>query len=355
MGGMVSSCSERALSPDDSIFDSAGSLPQNSFDNWLDDHYVKNYNIDFKYRYQHNESDFSYNLVPASLENSMKLARIIEHVWLGAYDEVTGSPHFMRTNKPAILNIIGSAAWHPGEGTMTLGTAEGGLKIVLYLGNWVDENNPAQLNQYFFKTMHHEFTHILQQTKPYPRVEFDRISQEDYRPSAWFNRKKIEEYASLGFITAYAGSSAVEDITEVTACYVTMTKEEWDAVYAAAGDEGRAKLDEKVKIMKRYMKNQWDIDMDELRDVVAARMGEVGQMDLILPEWKPLLTDQGPSGTTPQGFMVQQADNLLRMLPAATQEYPGRCYASEADIVRIFGDDQAVSDEEVSQHTHSTR
>lgn len=50
---------------------------------------------------------------------------------------------------------------------MVLGTAEGGMKITLYN---VNDINPDQidinlLNDYYFQTMHHEFAHILHQTK----------------------------------------------------------------------------------------------------------------------------------------------------------------------------------------------
>lgn len=51
---------------------------------------------------------------------------------------------------------------------MILGQAEGGMKVTLFRVNEIDKNNlsVAQLNEYYFKTMHHEFTHILNQKKP---------------------------------------------------------------------------------------------------------------------------------------------------------------------------------------------
>ena len=86
----------------------------------------------------------------------------------------------MRKHAPAILHIVGSAAWN-GDGTITLGTAEGGLKITLYMTNWLNPKDIANMNKWFFKTMHHEFTHILQQDINYPQ-EYNLISAEDYRP-----------------------------------------------------------------------------------------------------------------------------------------------------------------------------
>lgn len=63
------------------------------------------------------------------------------------------------------------------------------------------------MNKWFFKTMHHEFTHILQQDINYPQ-EYNLISAEDYRPSGWHNRHELADYASLGFITDYARQHA---------------------------------------------------------------------------------------------------------------------------------------------------
>lgn len=50
---------------------------------------------------------------------------------------------------------------------MVLGTAEGGMKITLYNVNDInpDKIDINLLNEYYFQTMHHEFAHILHQTK----------------------------------------------------------------------------------------------------------------------------------------------------------------------------------------------
>lgn len=87
-------------------------------------------------------------------------------MWLEAYDEATGNPNFLRQYIPKTIHFIGSPAYED-NGTMVLGTAEGGMKITLYN---VNDINPDQidinlLNDYYFQTMHHEFAHILHQTK----------------------------------------------------------------------------------------------------------------------------------------------------------------------------------------------
>lgn len=326
------SCEEEGPDRSRSIFNTSSEV-KSEFDNWLNINYVETYNIDYKYRLEDTESDFSKNLAPADLQQSMRLAKIIKHVWLEAYVEVAGID-FMRKHAPAILHIVGSAAWN-GDGTITLGTAEGGLKITLYMTNWLDPKDIAEMNKWFFKTMHHEFTHILQQDINYPQ-EYNLISAEDYRPSGWHNRHNLEDYASLGFITDYAGSMPVEDITEITCCYVTFTDEEWNAVFEAAGEEGRAKLDQKVGIMKRYMLEVWNIDMDKLKEVVRRRMDEVVRMELLEPGW--ITTPVNNTATTEAAFRI--LENQLRSQWAdavrAMDEHPECCHIHNANLINIL-------------------
>lgn len=268
----------------------------NQFDKWLQRNFVNAYNVDFKYKIEDNEREREKQLVPASMEKSMKLAKIFRHSWFGVYDEVAG-PHFMRRLAPRIIHIVGSASWN-NDGTIVLATAEGGLKVTIYRANWLNEKNPEDLNKMYFQTMHHEFTHILHQNVKWPQ-EYNEISAGSYAPSSWHNRRKMEEYASLGFVTAYAGHSPSEDITELTACYITYSQGQWDKVMAAAGEEGRAKLQQKLEIMKTYMKDTWNIDMDIIRDVNTRRLHEVPQMDLIEPDWRPLFEDITPPMAAP--------------------------------------------------------
>lgn len=69
------------------------------------------------------------------------------------------------------------------------------MKVTLFRVNEIDKNNlsVAQLNEYYFKTMHHEFTHILNQKKAYD-TSYDRISESDYVGSSWY---RVSESVAL--------------------------------------------------------------------------------------------------------------------------------------------------------------
>lgn len=273
MTGIFSAC-ENDDPADQSIFDTT-EKERSEFDRWLVENYLDPYNIDFKYRMEHIESDYTHNLVPADFHLSVKLAKIIKHVWLEAYDEV-GGIDFTRTCAPKVIHLIGSASWD--KGTYTLGTAEGGLKVTLYMGNWLDLNNINQMNEYYFKVMHHEFAHILHQRKNYP-VDYDKISAGNYVPTGWQNRK-LKDVAPLGFVTPYAGSKPSEDIAEVTACYLTYPESQWNEVMELAGESGSAIITKKLDMVKGYMKSTWKVDLDKLRQVISRRCNEIGELDL---------------------------------------------------------------------------
>lgn len=264
----------------ESIFDPS-EIKRSQFDNWLMDNYVNAYNIDLKYRLEDIETNMSYNLVPAKLENSVKLAKLIKHLWLETYDEIAGI-EFMRTYVPKVIHLIGSPAIDAEAQTQILGTAEGGLMVTLYMVNELDPENIDSLNYYYFKTMHHEFAHILHQTKNYPK-DFEKISTSDYSPNGWMNRKE-EEAWKLGFVSNYASSEPQEDFVEIIAIYLTNSEKNWQKILKEAGTTGAEIILKKFNIVQNYLKNSWDIDINQLRKVVERRSTEIGNIDYSLED-----------------------------------------------------------------------
>lgn len=273
-----SSCDNDNDLSDNSIFANDTSMVvKNKFDTWLDQNYTANYNIQVLYRYADIEADHSKDLAPADLEKAEALAKIVKYCWLEAYDEVAGVD-FTRQYVPKVLQFIGSAAWN-NNGTIVLGTAEGGLKVTLYMVNNFTLDKDV-LNTYYFKTMHHEFAHILHQTKNYDPA-YEKISEGKYVSGDWYNISDAEALSS-GFITPYAMSEPREDIAEMTAMYIVLSPAEWEARLEEAGSTGRPIIEQKWEIVSKYMKNSWGIDMAQLRDAVQSRMNDVvsGKLEL---------------------------------------------------------------------------
>jgi len=275
--GMVS-CSEDKLN-DTTIY--TNTVPQrDAFDEWLLENFTYPYNVEFLYKYKDIESDMSYTLVPADSAMAAKLAIIVKYLWFDAYMETVGQ-EFVKSNVPRILSLIGSPAYN-NNGTMVMGTAEGGYKVVLYMVNWLTEatlRNYQTMTDYYFTTMHHEFMHILNQKKPYD-TNFELISEKDYISGDWYQQDTYTVALPAGFIRNYAMSEAREDFAETYAQYITNSDELWASKLNTAGEEGSAIILQKLAMIRTYMKDSWNIDIDELHKAVQHRAVEMSSLDL---------------------------------------------------------------------------
>ena len=219
------------------------------------------------------ESDMDYTLVPAEMKKSVQLAKLIKHLCIEAYDELAG-PDYIRNYFPKVIHIIGSFAFR-NNGTFELGTAEGGMKITLYGANYIDPTNINLLNEWYFKTIHHEFTHIFTQTKEYTS-DFQLISGTSYVGDAWNDYWSSDADAQkAGFVSQYASKEANEDFAENVCIYLTQSSKQWDAMLT-----GAEIIKQKFEVVYNYMKDSWNIDLNQLRDIVQRRSSEIDKLDL---------------------------------------------------------------------------
>ena len=300
IANLVTSCSEDKLSSESVI--ATPTAEQNAFDKWLEANFVIPYNIKFMYRYEENESDFGYYTVPADMESSIKMAHLVKYICIESYNEV-GGVDFTRAYFPKEFFLIGE--WeYKNNGSYILGTAEGGKKILLSGMNHLNEhiNDIDELTYYYLKTIHHEFTHILNQTQPMP-TDFQFVSGDTYIGSEWSNAPYNKEayYLGHGHISAYAQQEDSEDFAEMLSKYVCYSEAQWNQwladaeTYSLKGDStdtssiiapvefnGRERIEEKMSIVKRYMNDVWHIDVDKLRATIQRRESEIqaGKVDL---------------------------------------------------------------------------
>lgn len=271
------SCSDDEPSSE-SIFPTT-SPKRDAFDKWLLENYTFPYNVEMKYKMEDIESDMKYHLVPADSAKTAKLSIIMKYLWFDAYNEVVG-PDFIKENMPRTIHFIGSPAYNS-EGTMVLGTAEGGLKITLYMVNSLDDKTLKDydtMNKYFFHTLHHEFTHILNQKIPYDQ-SFKLITESGYVSGDWYTISDKTAHQA-GFVTPYAMVEPLEDFAEMLSGYVTMSQSEWNAILADAGTTGAASISAKLDIVRNYMQESWNVDIDQLRAAVLRRASTLSAVDL---------------------------------------------------------------------------
>lgn len=271
------SCSDDDPSSE-SIFPTT-SPKRDAFDKWLLENYTFPYNVEMKYKMEDIESDMKYHLVPADSAKTAKLSIIMKYLWFDAYNEVIG-PDFIKENMPRTIHFIGSPAYNS-EGTMVLGTAEGGLKITLYMVNSLDDKTLKDydtMNKYYFHTLHHEFTHILNQKIPYDQ-SFKLITESGYVSGDWYTISDKTAHQA-GFVTPYAMVEPLEDFAEMLSGYVTMSQSEWNAILADAGTTGAASISAKLDIVRNYMQESWNVDIDQLRAAVLRRANTLNAVDL---------------------------------------------------------------------------
>lgn len=294
----LTSCSEDGLSSTSVI--TTDSYTKNEFDKWLEENYRKPYNIDFKYRYEEIESDLDYYTVPAQLEGSIKMAHLVKYLCIETYNEVAGI-EFTRSYFPKMFFLSG--VWeYENNGSMVLGTAEGGKKIILHGINFLDDvlagsygygYTPTEgLNHYFLKTIHHEFTHILNQTRDYP-TSFRQVTPSSYVSDSQFSEPYRSAYLKRGFVTAYAQTNSNEDFAEMVSVYVTHDADWWENLLKSAettwsedpdqAETGRVLIEQKLDIVREYMFSTWNIDIDQLRSTILRRQSNVmaGHVDLM--------------------------------------------------------------------------
>lgn len=294
-GIVLSACNEK-LDPESIFPNTQEELDPTSYSFQLDSFCKKNfleeYNVEFRYRMQDISSNMNFNLVPCSYDNAITMAVMAKYLWWDVYDAVTGSPEFLRHYGPRIICLIGSGG-HNATGSVTLGVAEGGLKVTLHAVNYIDPSNVSTLNEYYFKTMHHEFSHILHQTKTYP-AEFRTISAGYYKPNGWEERSE-QEARSLGFTGNYGSSQEREDFVEIIANYIVKTDDEWASMMSDAakgwkqdddgtlhqlekdvdGVDGPAVIQQKLTICHNWLRDEWGIELDSLRNEVQRRQANM--------------------------------------------------------------------------------
>ena len=275
--GAMSSCSKDT--PSGATIFPTTPVARNTFERWLLKNYTNPYNIDFQYKLKDGETDLTYNLVPADSAKTAKLAMITKFLWFDAYNEVVG-PDFLKESAPRIIVAVGSSAYTR-QRTEVVGSAEGGYKVTLNKINALTDellHDYSAMTEYYFHTMHHEFTHILNQRKPY-NPAFDLVTQSGYVSGNWLNVSTRDAHRA-GFVSPYAMMNGAEDFAEMLSFYVTYTPQAWQAILDEAGTRGANLINQKLTLIKEYTQSSWGLDLDQLRDVVIRRGGQVATLDL---------------------------------------------------------------------------
>lgn len=229
-------------------------------DDWLFENFTAPYNIEVKYRWDASEVDVNKVLVPPIPGKVQSIMSVVKDAWITPYVEEAGGT-FLKTFCPKQFVLIGSPNFNPG-GTITLGTAEGGRKIVLFVVNDFDDANRSKIKEQMH-TVHHEFAHILHQNIVYPN-EFKQITPGAY--TADWSNIPISTAQSRGFITSYAMSAPDEDFVEMVATMLTEGQRGFDRIVCAIPSaDAQALIRQKQQIVVNYFLDVYKIDFYALQ------------------------------------------------------------------------------------------
>ena len=272
---ILASCSPDEDDPDTQLTGLGGETwVKGPVDTWLYDNLVVPYNIEVKYRFDRYEVNLGKTLSPPREDKVIPAMEAIKKTWIEPYEQIAG-PTFIKRLSPKQFVLVGSAEYNP-NGTITLGTAEGGRKIVLYVINDFDKSNKPVVKE-MLHTIHHEFGHILHQTVMYPE-EYKRITP---TYTASWNDFTLADAQSRGYISQYSRSNPSDDFVEMIAFMLVEGRAGFNAMVNGIGyldpndpskfipgsvnTEAQATLRRKEQIIVRYFKESWNIDIYALQ------------------------------------------------------------------------------------------
>ena len=292
LSSLLISCKEEEIGDVEDIPGLGGDTwVQGPIDKWILDSLTTPYNISAKYKWDQFEfANVTKTLVPPDEAQVIPLLSTIRKAWTVPYVQEAGLV-FYNKYSPKFFVLSGSNEYNA-EGSVTLGTAEGGRKVALFgvnlfkikgMQGYDPGRDSSFVKLWFLHTIHHEFGHILHQTVLYP-VEYKEITKSLYQGGNWINWSD-EQARRDGFITAYSSLNFDEDFVEMIAMMLTEGKAGFDklveSIPAGVSDRGttqaqaKAALRQKEAIVVAYYKNTWKIDFYSLQKRTRTAMNKL--------------------------------------------------------------------------------
>ena len=231
-------------------------------DIYIRDTFVAPYNIEVLYKWKENEVDLNRYLYPPEVDKVRPALEVVKHIWIDTYDDV-GGEDFVKKIDPRQLLLSGGINLNQ-SATITLGLAEGGKKITFFQTDFLDTTDEESIIE-FMSTIQHEYTHILNQTKPFDEEAYGAITPSNYT-GQWFNNS-IEDSRELGYITAYARAAVVEDFAEMVKTMLINSNQEWNAIIDSIDSEqARQDIRRKEAMVEEYFQSAFGISIYDLQD-----------------------------------------------------------------------------------------
>jgi substrate import-associated zinc metallohydrolase lipoprotein len=228
-------------------------------DLWLTKTFVDEYNIDVIYRYNRFYHGDDRDVAAVQVDKVEPQMQTVLEGFLLPYRKVAGV-EFIKRYSPKQFVLFGSGSFNP-DGSYTLATAAAGRNITIYdLNNFDLSNSGTVVGK--LRTIHHEFTHILNQIVPMP-ADFQLITKSTYL--ATWTTKSEESAQDDGYVTPYASSQPGEDFAETTTSLLVLGQAWYDAWANGSTAAGKAALKAKEASVVQYFNSNLNIDFRTLQ------------------------------------------------------------------------------------------
>lgn len=230
-----------------------------TLDTWLKTTFLDPYNMDVIYRYSDYYKDNDKVVSPANPAKVQPQMQTVLEGFINPYKTVAGTT-FIKQMLPKEWILFGSGAYQT-DGSMILATASAGRRVTIYDLNNFDASNPDAVTRKL-RTIHHEFTHILNQLVAMP-TDFQTITKATY--NATWTTVADATARDMGYVSPYASSQPGEDFAETTAHLLVLGQAWFDARANASTAVGKAALKAKEASVVQYFTINLGVDFRALQ------------------------------------------------------------------------------------------
>jgi len=271
------------------------------------ENFLNTYGTAVRWFWSDKNVDDSKRVTPAYRDVCIPMGKFILNYWIAPFEITPDGKTFMQEHFPPEIVFIGSPMYNSDGRTITLGYADAGARITFTQVNEYDLTNENWVLLQL-RTAQHEFGHIIHQKHNLPNG-YKEVNPENYRSNNWVNLpgdvqqnnpRVSREAISLGMVSNYGTADVQEDFCELLSIYITSDENEFNERYiihepenpypqldesgnpvldesgkpimidpaedAADMNAGRDLIAIKLKLIKDYYMDLFNIDLDKVRD-----------------------------------------------------------------------------------------
>ncbi len=226
-------------------------------------------------RYMH---DFKLALTPPRREVVIPAVNMILTYFVNPIKKSTNGEAFIKQLFPREFVFAGSAAHRIADGMAYAGLAEAGVNIMLTNLNAYNPKDKKFIREQAH-TIHHEFTHIVNQNTTEGVPEAYKKVNPAYNGESWVNIK-LKDAIKSGFVSSYGSRNPDEDFAEMISTYLTRSDAWFNRDYMPNPEEeeknpGKEYIAKKLEIAKDYYQSHYEVDLEEIKANVQKALAQL--------------------------------------------------------------------------------